>query len=313
MILACAVAIALTAITIFLVMNTYRSVLTEAFDERSAAYVTAFADSAYAWLESGDEGMLRTSASFLLLGSVLYVQVVSSDGEIIVDDRAQVASSLDLPVLSGDDLRRTLRRERVEGTGTYIDFVLPRTLPSGVDGTRKGYVRMGIDTSSISVRVYGMTLIASGIGAGFDILVLSLLFLLLHRVHREGAGQKIAQQTEKRRESLRRIGGLMIDEAAKSVSLDGKAVRLTPKQFTLLSLLASEAGRVFSEREILDSVWAESGYADSKDVKQYIYLLRRRLSEASDAGAKLIVNVPGFGYKIECCADKGETKDTAQS
>ena len=96
-----------------------------------------------------------------------------------------------------------------------------------------------------------------------------------------------------------RIGGLVIDESAKTVSLDGKSVRLTPKQYALLSLLCSDAGRVFSEEEILQVVWAESDYADSKDVKQYIYLLRQRLAEASDSGAMLVVNVPGFGYKIE--------------
>ncbi len=46
---------------------------------------------------------------------------------------------------------------------------------------------MGISTSSIGVRVYGMAFIASGIGAGFDITVLALLLLLLRRVHRASA------------------------------------------------------------------------------------------------------------------------------
>ncbi len=108
---------------------------------------------------------------------------------------------------------------------------------------------------------------------------------------------------------MRQIGGLVIDESSKSVLLNGKSVRLTPKQYALLSLLASDAGRVFSEREILETVWAESDYADSKDVKQYVYLLRRRLAEASDSGGMLVVNVPGFGYKIEYSQLEGNLTD----
>jgi len=46
-------------------------------------------------------------------------------------------------------------------------------------------------------------------------------------------------------------------------------------------------------------VWSEWDYAGSEDIKQYIYLLRRRLAEANAEGATVIVNAPGFGYKLE--------------
>ena len=74
---------------------------------------------------------------------------------------------------------------------------------------------------------------------------------------------------------------------------------LTPKQFALLSLLAASPGRVFSDEEIIDAVWPASAYADGKDVKQYVYLLRRRLSQTGGEGSEIIVNVPGFGYRLE--------------
>jgi len=299
MIIVSVVMVAVTALTILLLMHAYRGVLTEAFGERSAAYATVFANSAYAWLAAGDEGMMKTAASFLLLGSVLYVQVVS-DGLLVVDDRKQVASLLDLSVLSNGAATGSLSRHRLDGGTPYVDLIIPQVSRSAQGEPSSEYVRMGIDASSIGVRVYGLALIASGVGAGFDGIVLGLLFLLLRRVRRESADRSIhAPKQDDGEPRVRQIGGLLIDESSKLISLDGRSVRLTPKQYALLSLLASDAGRVFSESEILQVVWAESDYADSKDVKQYIYLLRRRLAEASDSGAMLVVNVPGFGYKLE--------------
>ncbi len=292
--------ILITAVAVALFSFVYSSVLTEAFDERSVAYATAFADSTNAWLAMGDEEMMETAARFLLLGSVLYVQVVS-DGEFLVDARVQAATPLDLPFFSFSSVRGTIVRKRLAGGPRYLDLIVP----SGPWGTRSetasDYVRMGIDTTSIGVRLQGTVLIASGIGIAFDALLLGIIFLFTRRAR----GVKMCpiissdHDSQNRPHRVIQVGGLRIDEAAKKVSLEGREVRLTPKQYTLLALLASDVGRVFSEAEILKVVWSESDYADSKDVKQYIYLLRRRLAEADSEGERLVVNAPGFGYKLE--------------
>jgi DNA-binding winged helix-turn-helix (wHTH) protein len=300
MIVVAMVTILVTAVAVILFSLVYRSVLTETFDERSVAYAMAFADSTNAWLAMGDEEMMETAARFLLLGSVLYVQVVS-DEEFLVDARVQAAAPLDLPLLSPSLVRQTIVRERLAGGPRYLDLVIP----SGLWGTRRDmaskYVRMGIDTTSIGVRLQGMVLIASGIGIAFDALLLGIIFLFTRRARGVKTRSALSPDQRLHNEPPRviQVGGLCIDEAAKKVSLTGREVRLTPKQYTLLALLASDVGRVFSEAEILKVVWSESDYADSKDVKQYIYLLRRRLAEANAEGATLIVNVPGFGYKLE--------------
>ena len=296
-----ATAIMLVTVGVLILFSVvYRSLLTEAFDERSVAYATAFADSTNAWLAMGDEEMMETAARFLLLGSVLYVQVVS-DGEFLVDARVQAATPLDLPFFSLSSVGQAIVRKRLAGGPRYLDLIIP----SGPWGMRSetvsDYVRMGIDTTSIGVRLQGTVLIASGIGIAFDALLLGIIFLFTRRAR----GVKMCpiissdQDSHNRPPQVIRIGGLCVDEAAKKVSLEGIEVRLTPKQYTLLSLLASDVGRVFSEAEILKVVWSESDYADSKDVKQYIYLLRRRLAEADGKGGRLVVNVPGFGYKLE--------------
>jgi len=84
------------------------------------------------------------------------------------------------------------------------------------------------------------------------------------------------------------------------VTLAGVPVPLPPKQYALLRLLASEPERVFTEEEILAAVWPDSPYADSKDIKQCVYLLRRRLGKE---GGRIVVNVPGFGYKLAVSED----------
>jgi DNA-binding response OmpR family regulator len=90
---------------------------------------------------------------------------------------------------------------------------------------------------------------------------------------------------------------LQIDPASKEVRLRGGRVDLSPKEYELVSLLASEPGRVFSTREILGKIWSEGNSATDKDVKQYIYLLRKKL-EIDPEHPQVIATVRGFGYKL---------------
>jgi DNA-binding response OmpR family regulator len=92
-------------------------------------------------------------------------------------------------------------------------------------------------------------------------------------------------------------GPITIDDETKEVTVHGKRVELSPKEYELLRFLASKPGRVFSHEEILRSVWAESPYAGAEDVKKYIYLLRNKI-ERNPEGPELIVTVRGFGYKL---------------
>ncbi len=90
----------------------------------------------------------------------------------------------------------------------------------------------------------------------------------------------------------------MIDEAGKRVALKGQPVELSPKEFQVLCVLASEPGRVFSSQEILERAWPDNSLASDQDVKQYIYFLRQKL-EDDPKHPKRIVTVRGFGYKLE--------------
>jgi two-component system KDP operon response regulator KdpE len=94
-----------------------------------------------------------------------------------------------------------------------------------------------------------------------------------------------------------RVGDLEINDAEKRVRLGEEEIALSPKEYELLKLLASQPGRVFSDEEIIRHVWPEGGLASATDVKRYIYLLRHKI-EADPKNPRLVLTVPGFGYKL---------------
>ncbi len=99
------------------------------------------------------------------------------------------------------------------------------------------------------------------------------------------------------RPSVLKVGQLEIDDSIKQVKIAGRTVSLSPKEYELLRLLASEPGRVFSHQEIIAEVWQNKPLVTSSDVTKYVYLLREKLEENPD-NPKHILTVRGFGYKL---------------
>jgi len=96
---------------------------------------------------------------------------------------------------------------------------------------------------------------------------------------------------------------LTIDDLRKQVCIAGRTIRLSPKEYKLLKLLASSPGRVFTMKEILNELWPqkpdvdEKNYADSQDVQKYVYLLRKKV-EVDPETPELVITVRGFGYRL---------------
>lgn len=88
-------------------------------------------------------------------------------------------------------------------------------------------------------------------------------------------------------------GELSIDPATFSVRFKGKEVRLTRKEFALLSELARNQGRVMTRETLLDRVWSLSYYGDSRTLDVHIRRLRQKLGDSS-----LIETVTGIGYRL---------------
>jgi DNA-binding response OmpR family regulator len=90
---------------------------------------------------------------------------------------------------------------------------------------------------------------------------------------------------------------LRIDPAARSVSLEGKPVSLTQREFDLLSFLARHPGRVFSRDQLIDLVWRLPFCNDSSTVTVHVRRLRAKI-EADPGRPRFIQTVWGVGYRF---------------
>lgn len=89
-------------------------------------------------------------------------------------------------------------------------------------------------------------------------------------------------------------GGLAVDPGRRTVTLDGAAVELTPREFDLLALLAAHPGRAFSRDFLLERLWGHDYEGVDRTVDTHVQRLRRKLGPA---GAR-IATVWGMGYRF---------------
>jgi DNA-binding response OmpR family regulator len=94
------------------------------------------------------------------------------------------------------------------------------------------------------------------------------------------------------------VDGLVLDDAEKTVALDGEPVTLTPLEYRLLKYLMENPGRVFSGRELYQAVWGEAPLSGEGAVAVHIRHLREKL-EIDPAHPRRIKVIWGQGYKLE--------------
>ena len=98
--------------------------------------------------------------------------------------------------------------------------------------------------------------------------------------------------------SLLTNGGIAMDDGAKSVTVDGEPVSLTPLEYNILLLLMKNPGRVFSTSQIYELVWNDPSLGSENTVAVHIRHLREKL-EIDPANPRYIKVVWGLGYKME--------------
>jgi two-component system, OmpR family, phosphate regulon response regulator PhoB len=92
--------------------------------------------------------------------------------------------------------------------------------------------------------------------------------------------------------------GLVIDRTAREVTVDGRAVELTKREFDLLAFLAANPRRVFSRQELLSQVWGSSEeWQVPATVTEHIRRVRQKV-EPDPANPRFIHNVRGVGYRF---------------
>ncbi len=269
--------VVLTALGVALFLHAYASLSREAFRDRAAAYAQAFATIAESWLARGQEDVAATLAAMLVTGSVRSVTILDVDGA----------------------LRLSAGGASVSGRGGSgdVEFSDRSVLRVEVPMPSTGSVRLDVDTSSVDLVVRHATTLAVAGAVLFDAGVIALLAWALRR--RRGASAPDVLEGAPAPSDRISVGALEIVPARCEARYAGTSLGLTPKQFAVLGVLASKPGKVFTEAEILAAAWPDSPYADARDIKQYVYLLRRRLAAVRPEGRDVIVTVPGFGYRLD--------------
>jgi two-component system KDP operon response regulator KdpE len=98
-------------------------------------------------------------------------------------------------------------------------------------------------------------------------------------------------------EAVISAGGLTLDLERRTVHVDGREVRLTPTEYSLLKYLAANAGRVLTHPMILRAVWGEEYAQDTQSLRTYINQLRAKLGDDA-AAPRFIRTEPGVGYRF---------------
>ncbi|MGC1467700.1 MAG: response regulator [Pseudolabrys sp.] len=96
---------------------------------------------------------------------------------------------------------------------------------------------------------------------------------------------------------LLRVGGLEIDAVRHRATRAGQELKLTPKEFELLSFLARHAGRVVTHKQILTAVWGPAHTEDTQYLRVYIGQLRQKIEGQPD-DPRIVLTEPGIGYRV---------------
>jgi two-component system KDP operon response regulator KdpE len=120
---------------------------------------------------------------------------------------------------------------------------------------------------------------------GIGELLARLRAALRHRLRQQGATPVV------------KAGDLKIDIARREVTRGETEIHLTPKEFDLLRLLAQNAGKVVTHRQLLHEVWGPAHLEDTAYLRVFIGQLRRKI-DADDGAASLIENAAGVGYRL---------------
>lgn len=105
----------------------------------------------------------------------------------------------------------------------------------------------------------------------------------------------LGQKPDKASEQVMRCGDLVIDVAKCEVSVCGKPITLTFKEYQLLKFLASNKGKVFTRDVLLDKVWGWDYYGGDRTVDVHIRRLRSKLE---DMDHRFIETIRNIGYRL---------------
>ena len=185
-------------------------------------------------------------------------------------------------------------------TDSFDCFILDVSMPemSGIELLKKLRDR-GIDTPALFLTAHDMLDDkVAGFEAGADDYLAKPfspreLEYRIEALLRRGQTAKQDGGDEDRME----IGDLVVDRRRHEVSRAGVRIDLTPLEFQILDLLASEPGRAWSRNDLLDRVWSTEYEGYQRNIDPHINRLRKKL-EADPKNPHYVLTVRGVGYKL---------------
>lgn len=228
---------------------------------------------------------------------------------LVVDDDKEIADLVEIylvndgyQVLKASDGEQCLKllKTHPEVRMLVLDIMMP-----GIDGLevcRKIRESSNIPILLLSAKAEDMDKII-GFGTGADDYLtkpfhpLELLARVKSQMKRYTAIE-VGEMPERTKRDEIEIQDLTINKAAHVVKKNGREVALTPIEFEILYLLASNKDRVFSTDEIFEKVWNEKVYEVNNTVMVHIRRLREKIEDNSRS-PKILKTVWGVGYKIE--------------
>lgn len=179
-----------------------------------------------------------------------------------------IVLDLMLPLMSGLDLCRIIRQE-----GIWIPILILSARGSETDVV----VGLEVGADDYLKKPFGLRELVARCRA------------LLRR-------QAQAQEQPQEQPTLR-FQDIVVYPQEYRVTLRGKEINLSPKEFSLLELFLNHPRRVFSREQLLEQVWGMSYLGDSKTVDVHIRWLREKL-EDDPSNPQYVVTVRGFGYRF---------------
>ena len=228
---------------------------------------------------------------------------------LVVDDDKEIADLVEIylvndgySVLKASDGEECIQmfRDHPEIRMIILDIMMP-----GVDGLevcRQIRKTSNVPILMLSAKAEDMDKIV-GFGSGADDYLtkpfhpLELLARVKSQMKRYTTLPMGQEEKEDKNDEIK-VQNLTINKTAHVVKKDGHEIALTPIEFDILYLLASNRDRVFSTDEIFERVWNEKVYEVNNTVMVHIRRLREKIEDNSRS-PKILKTVWGVGYKIE--------------
>lgn len=228
-------------------------------------------------------------------------------GILVIDDVEEILELIEVYMLNegyrvykavnGAEGLKILETEKIQLV--ILDIMMPEM--DGLETCRRLRQKMDIPVIMLSAKSQDMDKIL-GLGIGADDYMVKPFnpMELVARVKSQLRRYMYfnAQGNRSIEENQIKIKELTINKKNHSVSVYDKVLSLTPTEYEILLLLASDPGRVFSAEEIFEQVWKEKYLEANNTVMVHIRRLREKLEE-NPKEPRLVETVWGVGYKIE--------------